>query len=144
MHLKLIFGLIFGCPCSSRAISYFCHSLRTNCLKAHCLCLFDLPWAIRQSQIFIALPQSWTELIFMHINLCFWQCMRGWRLFVLFWCSSISDQLYVLCIYLYNTCWACGRTSLDSRNGQIFSLVALSLCDFITPIKPAKHNWLFT
>lgn len=62
--------LIFGCSCSSRAVSYFCHnSLRTNCLER---ALFVSVWSSRSNQtvtdIYSALPQSWMELIFVQMN----------------------------------------------------------------------------
>lgn len=62
--------LIFGCSCSSRAVSYFCHnSLRTNCLEST---LFVCVWSSQSNQavtdIYSTLPQSWMELIFVQMN----------------------------------------------------------------------------
>lgn len=137
--------LISGCSCSSRAVSYFCHnSLRTNCLEST---LFVSIWSSQSNQavtdIYSTLPQSWMELIFLQMNGLSTSVslhrdgddLWGWDVetyLSIFWCSLN------LSIYTYKALKG-NRLYLDWNNGLIFFLAALSLCDFIIPVRPAKH-----
>lgn len=129
--------LIFGCSCSSRAVTYFCHNfLGTNCLEST---LFVSVWSSQSNQavadIYSTLPQSWMELIFEQMNGLF--CQRMWLKDDLCCCdvkASYGIRLIYLCIHA--ELW---RETVFIWTGLIFFLAALSLCDFITPVRPAKH-----
>lgn len=138
--------LIFGCSCSSRAVSYFCHnSLRTNCLES---ALFVSVWSSQSNQavtdIYSALPQSWKELICVQMNglSLFLSMYVKW--FVCCVCvmfKRIWASYSVLSIYLslHTELWSESIFIWIGITGGIFFLAALSLRDFITPVRPAKH-----
>lgn len=122
--------LIFGCSCSSRPVSYFCHnSLRTNCLER---ALFVPVWSSRSNQADI---YSTLELIFVQMNGLLCQRAHGHRWFVSLWCIWASYSALSIHPSVHMALKG-KRLYFDWNKRQILFLAALSLCDFITPSGP--------
>lgn len=118
--------LIFGCSCSSRAVSYFCHnSLRTNCLESE---LFVSVWSSWSNQpvtdIYSALPQSGDG-----INIP----TNEWALYS---CQRMLGFEMICVVVMLNRIWESSQFThtykffkgkhhyLDWKNGLIFFLAA--------------------
>lgn len=132
--------LIFGCSCSSRAVTYFCHNfLGTNCLEST---LFVSVWSSQSNQavadIYSTLPQSWMELIFEQMNGLFTSVnVCGSKMICAVVKASYGFRLIYLCIHA--ELW---RETVFSWTGLIFFLAAPVRLHY--PRQARQAHWLIT